>query len=102
MPARSWLLPNAAVPILRTAANILWALTVAGFIFALLAFLGILLPPDLWRPLAVIFAFVSLLGLGLFWGNWGALNAIGALSMNAAILLTQLWLRWPPVDMFGR
>ena len=31
-------------------------------------FLGVILPPGLWRPLAVVFSIVSLLGLSLFWG----------------------------------
>jgi hypothetical protein len=73
-----------------------------GFILSCLGFLGVVVPTDWWRPLAVIFALVSLLGLVLFWGTWPTFNTIGALAMNVTVLVTQLWLRWPPIDMFGR
>jgi hypothetical protein len=102
MPARSWLMPNAGEPALRTLGRILWVLTAVGFILSCLGFLGVIVPSAWWRPLAVVFALVSLVGLGLFWGTWPAFNTIGALGMNVAILVTQLWLHWPPIDMFGK
>ena len=100
MPSRSWLMPNAGEPFLRTLSSILWVLAALGFVLSCLGFLDIVVPADWWRPLAVVFALVSLLGLVLFWGTWPAFNTIGALSMNVAIMVTQLWLRWPPEDMF--
>jgi hypothetical protein len=100
-PARSWLMPNAGESLLRTIGRILWLLTAVGFILSCLGFLGVVVPTDWWRPLAVVFAIVSLLGLVLFWGTWPAFNTIGALAMNIAVLVTQLWLRWPPINMFG-
>jgi len=102
MPARSWLMPNAGEPLMRTLSSILWLLAAVGFILSCLGFLGVVVPADWWRPLAVAFALVSLLGLAIFWGTWPAFNTIGALTMNIAILVTQLWLRWPPADMFGK
>ena len=102
MPARSWLLPRASEPVLRIVSSIFWVLAAVGFILSFLSFLGIVLPPEWWRLSAVVFAVVSLLGIVLFWGTWPAFNVIGALTMNVAILVTQLWLRWPPTDMFGR
>ena len=87
---------------MRNLSSILWVLAAAGFILSCLSFLGVVVPADWWRILAVAFALVSLLGLALFWGTWPAFNTIGALAMNVAILVTQLWLRWPPVDMFGQ
>jgi hypothetical protein len=102
MPARSWLMPNVGEPVLRTVSRILWVITAVGFILSCLGFLGVVVPADWWRPLAVIFALVSLLGLVLFWGTWPTFNTIGALAMNVTVLVTQLWLRWPPIDMFGR
>jgi len=101
-PARSWLFPNAREPVLRAVSSVLWVLVAAGFILSCLGFLGVVVPADWWRPLAVVFALVSLLGLGVFWGTWPAFNTTGALAMNVLVLVTQLWLRWPPVDMFGR
>ncbi len=102
MPARSWLFPNIGEPVLRVAGAVLWVMTAAGFLAACLGFLGVLVPGDWWRSLAVIFAFVSLSGLFIFWGTWPVMNTIGALAMNGVVLLTQLWLRWPPVSLFGR
>ena len=101
MPARSWLLPNISEPTLRIVNNILWILTAVGFLLTCLGFLGVVVPGALWRPLAVVFAFVSLFGLFIFWGTWPVSNVIGALSMNAVVLMTQLWLRWPPTELFG-
>ncbi len=101
-PARSWILPAVGAPALRLTANILWGLATVGFLLSLLAFLGIILPAQWWRPLAVIFALVSLLGLVLFFENWPAFNAIGAFGFNIAVLVALLWLHWPPLDMFGR
>jgi hypothetical protein len=95
-------MPNASESLLKILSRVIWGLVAAGFLLSFLGFLGILVPGAWWRPLAVAFAFVSLIGLFLFWGSWGALNKFGALSMNVAILITQLWLHWPPVEMFGR
>ena len=101
MPARSWLIPNLPARTMRVIANAVWTLAAAGFLLSFLSFLGIVLPSDLWRPLAVAFAIVSLLGLALFWGMWPRFNTIGALAMNITILVTQLWIDWPPIEMFG-
>ncbi|NIN99531.1 MAG: hypothetical protein GTO49_32090 [Anaerolineae bacterium] len=102
MPARSWLLPNLPESTLRIISSIFWILASIGFLASLLGFLGIVVPVEWWRSIAVVFAFVSLLGLLLFWSTWPAFNTIGAISMNLAVLVTQLWLRWPPVSLFGR
>jgi hypothetical protein len=102
MPARSWLLPGAGEPVLRIVGGIIWALATVGFIAAFLGFIGFLVPAEWWRPLAIAFAVVSLLGLFLFWGTWAAFNTIGALGMNIAILVLLLWVKWPPVSLFGR
>ena len=102
MPARSWLFPNWGEPVLRVISSLFWILTAVSFLAALLGFLGVLIPSGLWRPLAVGTAFVSILGLVLFWGMWPAFNTIGALGMNIAVLITQLWLSWPPTSMFGK
>ena len=101
MPARSWLFPKLPATTMRVIANIVWTLAVIGFVLSSLSFLGVVLPSDLWRPLAVVFSIVSLLGLSLFWGMWPLFNTIGAFAMNIAILVTQLWIDWPPIDMFG-
>lgn len=101
-PAKSWLLAGLGDPALRTISSVFWILSFVGFVAACLGFLGVGILSDLWRPLAVWTAVVSLLGLILFLGNWPAFNTIGALGMNIAVLGTQLWLHWPPVELFGR
>jgi hypothetical protein len=80
----------------------LWSLAGLGFVLAGLAFAGVLVPPDWWRPLAVGFAVVSLLGLVLFGRNWPLFNTIGACGFNLAVLVAILWRQWPAVEMFGR
>ena len=101
MPARSWLFPNSPARIMRVIANVVWTLAAVGFLLSFLSFLGFILPSDIWRSLAVAFAIVSLLGLALFWGMWPWFNTFGALAMNITVLVTQLWLDWPPIEMFG-
>ena len=102
MPARSWLFPNLGEHSLRIISSIFWILAAVGFLAALLGFLGVLVPSHLWRPLAVGTALVSILGLVLFWGTWPAFNTIGAFGMNITVLITQIWLQWPPTSMFGK
>jgi hypothetical protein len=102
MPARSWLLPGAGEGTLKIVGGIFWVLATLGFIAALLGFLGFLVPAEWWRPLAIVFAVVSLLGLFLFLGSWPTFNTIGAVGMNVVILVLLLWVKWPPVSLFGR
>jgi hypothetical protein len=101
MPSHSWLMPNVSKSVMGTVSRLLWVLVTVGFIISCLGFIDVLVPADWWRPFAVVFAFISLLGLGLFWGTWPIFNTIGALVMNTIVLITQLWLHWPATSMFG-
>jgi hypothetical protein len=67
-----------------------------------MGFYGILVPAYLWRPLAVVFAVISLLTIILFGRSWPVFNFLAASAMNAVILAAIVWLHWPPVDMFNR
>jgi hypothetical protein len=102
MPARSWLFPNLGEPILRIISSIFWILAAIGFLAAFLGFLDVLVPSDLWRPLAVGSAFVSIFGLVLFWGTWPAFNTIGAFGMNIVVLIILLWPSLPPTTIFEK
>jgi hypothetical protein len=102
LPARSWVFPNLAPRTAKIIAIIFWALSLIGFVAAALSFWGILIPGDLWRQLALIFAFLSFIGITLFWGTWPMFNALAAQLVNLAVIITQLWLHWPPVSMFGK
>jgi hypothetical protein len=102
LEARSWLFPKLATPIARTVAILFWAVSIIGFVAAALSFWGVLLPGEAWRQIAVASAVVSGVGIVLFLGNWPVFNTLAALGVNVAVLVTQLWLKWPPVGMFGK
>ena len=92
MPARSHILAARGTPVLRVAANSLWALATAGFVGAGLSFLGLGISVEWWRPLALVSALVSLSGLVLFLGDWPVFNTIGAVGFNLAALAALAWL----------
>ncbi len=102
LPARSWLFPSLTAPTARTVAGAFWVVSTIGFVAASMSFWGILVPGEAWRQLAVAFSIVSTLGIVLFLGTWPTFNTLAALAMNAAVLVTQLWLHWPPQAMFGK
>jgi len=100
-PAKSWLLSFLGEPALRVSANVLWTVAGLGFVLSCLAFIGFVVPVDWWRPLAIIFAVISLLGLVVFIGNWPIFNTVGAIGFNVVVLAALLWKHWPPVELFG-
>jgi hypothetical protein len=67
------------------------------------------LPPDgdsplilaVWRPLAVAVALVSATGIVLFFETWPIFNTLAALGAYVAVLVTVLWLHWPPQATLG-
>ena len=100
--ARSWLLPTLPAETATTLASVLWVLSLVGFVAAALGFWGILVPGEAWRPLAVVAAVISTVGIVLFIGTWPAFNTMAALGMNVAVLVALLAMRWPSETMFGR
>jgi hypothetical protein len=102
LPARSWLFPSLPSGAATTVASIFWILSLIGFVAAALSFWGIFVPGDAWRQLAIASAVVSIPGIVLFFGTWPMFNTIAALGVNVAVLVTQLWLHWPPEAMFGK
>jgi hypothetical protein len=101
-PARSLPFLEVPEPTLRLVGGVIWVLVAAGFMASSMGFYGILVPANWWRPLAVVFAVTSLVGLILFGRNWPIFNFIGASAMNIAVLVALLWLHWPPLNMFNR
>ncbi|HEX7476107.1 MAG TPA: hypothetical protein VF318_09120 [Dehalococcoidales bacterium] len=95
LAAHSWLFPSLQAPAPAIVASIFWILSLLGFVAAALSFWGVLIPVDAWRQIAVVFAFVSILGIVLFFNTWPPFNTFAALAVNFAVLITQLWLRWP-------
>ena len=102
LAARSWLFPKLAPQLAKIIAVIFWVLSLLGFVAAALSFWGILVPGDLWRPLALIFACISFVGIALFWGTWPMFNTLAAQLVNLAVIITQLWMHWPAKEMFGK
>ena len=101
-PARSWLVPSLQGNTAATVAATFWLVSLIGFVAAALSFWAILVPGDVWGPLAVGSAIVSLAGIVLFFGTWPMFNTIAALVANIAVLVAVLWLHWPPETVFGR
>jgi hypothetical protein len=94
--ARSWLIPSLPPTVAAVVASVFWLICIIGFVSAALSFWGIVFPADVWRELAVASAIVSTAGIVLFFGTWPLFNTIAALGVNITVLVTQLWLRWPP------
>ncbi len=101
-PAHSLPLLNVPEPVLKLAGGIIWILVAVGFIVSSMGFYGLFVPAHWWRPLAVIFAVISLVGLVLFGRSWPIFNFIGASGLNIAVLVALIWLQWPPLEMFNR
>jgi hypothetical protein len=95
LAARSWLVPSLSARAAKTVAIIFWIASLIGFVAAALSFLAVLVPGDIWRELAVGSAIVSTLGILFFLGTWPTFNTLAALAVNGAVLVTQIWLRWP-------
>lgn len=102
LAARSWLFPRLNPRVAELIAIILWTLSLVGFISAALSFWGVLIPGDLWRTVALVSSFISFIGITLFWGTWPMFNTLAAQAVNLAVMVTQLWLYWPALDMFGK
>ncbi|MFN2191005.1 MAG: hypothetical protein ACK2UG_01505 [Candidatus Promineifilaceae bacterium] len=93
----SWLLTNL---IGQKAANvvgiIIWLAAIVGFLLAALALLGWGVPYAWWRPLAVVSAVISLIGVILFWNAFASwFNKAGAITVDLAVLVGLLVLHWP-------
>ena len=86
----------------RMLAMVLFAVCVLGFLATAFSFLGIGLPHEPWRTLAVIFAVPSVLGLVAYWNAFAQFfNKIGAIGVNAWILIVLLLLKWPSEAEIG-
>lgn len=94
--ARSWLLPSLPSGTATVLGSTFWTVALVGFLAAALSFLGILLPGDIWHPLAIGAAIVSTVGIVLFFGNWPLFNTLAALGVNAAVLVALVGVGWVP------
>jgi hypothetical protein len=65
-PARSLPFLKVPEPTLRLVGGIIWVVIALGFVVSSMGFFGVLVPASWWRPLAVVFAVISLVVLFLF------------------------------------
>lgn len=95
--SHSWLLTDLlGQRVTDVVAVIIWLLVVIGFLLAALALLGWGVPHEWWRPLAVVSAVISLIGIVLFWNAFAAwFNKAGAITVDLAVLIGLLVLQWP-------
>lgn len=98
--ARSWLAPGLSTDAATGIASTFWAVSLVGFVLAALAFWGILLPVDAWRPLGVVSALVSTTGIAFFAGTWPVFNTLAALVVDVCVLVAVL-AGWPPATVFA-
>jgi hypothetical protein len=87
---------------LKVLGDVIWVIVVLGFVAASLGYFGILVPASWWRPLAAIFAVVSLIGLILFGRNWPKFNLSAAALFNIVVLVALLWYHYPAEALFNR
>jgi hypothetical protein len=101
--ARSWLFDSLlGEKGSRILALILMVVCVLGFLATAFAFLGVGIPHDLWRTLAIIFAIPSTLSLIFYWNAFSQLfNKVGAIGVNGWILIGLLIMNWPSEAELG-
>lgn len=95
----SWLFPSLSPESAALVALPFWIVAFIGFVLAAFWFFT----DGTWRSVAVVAAIVSMLGLVLFSGVWpgsqstlqAVINLALALTVNTAVLITQLVLHWP-------
>ena len=102
LAARSWLVPSLPAGTATTLAGTFWIVSLVAFVVAAMSFWGVVVPGDVWRPLAVAAALVSAAGIVLFFGTWPTFNTLAALGVNVVVLVAIVWLRWPSEAMLGR
>lgn len=86
----------------RVLAIILFSLCTLGFLATAFSFIGIGLSHEYWRTLAIIFSVPSVLTLIAYWNAFAMFfNKIGAIGINAWILIGVLLLKWPSEAEIG-
>ena len=100
---RSWLFDNLlGEKGSRILAIVLFAVCSLGFLATAFAFLDIGLSHEIWRTLAVIFAIPSVIALIGYWNAFAMFfNKVGAIGVNAWILIGLLILHWPSETDLG-
>lgn len=88
-PKTSWLLANASPSTLTSLSTTLFIISAIGFA---LAGFALLFHQGWWKAIAIISSVFSLLLFVIFWGR----GLIVGTALDIAILISVLWLHWPP------
>ena len=102
--SRSWLLTNLLGDgVASVVCGVLFAAGFVGIVGAGFGLLGWLVPHPWWRTLAIVSAVVSLLAVALFWNALMLFfpHKVGALGVDAAILVGLLVANWPTEAAIG-
>lgn len=102
--ARSWLLTGLlGDTITRIIGFILFSAAMIGFVGATLGLMDWLVPHEWWRTLTTVSAVISLVAIALFWNAFVAFfpNKIGAIAVDAAVLIGLLFANWPTEAQLG-
>jgi hypothetical protein len=89
---RSWLLGEAWLA--KGLGALLWLVATAGFIAVAVGIFG---EDTWWRPLALVAAAVSAVGLLIFWASPVSSPALSALVFDLLLVAALLVFNWPPV-----
>ena len=86
----------------KTLARILFIVLILGFLATAFSFVGIGIKHESWRTLAVIFAIPSVITLIAYWHAFAMFfNKIGAIGVNAWILISVFIMKWPSETDLG-
>ena len=86
----------------RSVAIAIWLVALLGFVGAGLGAMEILIPNEMWRPMAIFSALLSMVGLALFWGAFvHVVNKLIAIAINLAIIVLIIVLNWPSRNEYG-
>ncbi len=95
----SWLLSSTAGDgVAHAVGALVWA---AATVLFVASGTGLLLSQEWWRPLAVVGAVVSLIGIFVFWDGILTASAVPALIVDVAVLVGLLVAHWPSVEAVG-
>jgi hypothetical protein len=99
----SWLLTRSiGLPASKVLGFLIWTSAAVMAIMAGLAALGWLVPVAWFKDLAVWSSAVSLGGLFLFPNAFATtFNKLGAIAVDLILLVSLLWVEWPPVSGIG-
>jgi hypothetical protein len=95
----SWLLTGLAGTSLTHVVGLtVWAAAIVGFSVLAGVVVG-WLPASWWQPVAIASSLISLAGLLLFPTAFPTFSTIGAVAVNAAVLLAAVAYQWTPADL---